>query len=192
MILAVEDVLSEVVIRRLLSTFALGIAPSVVIGLKGNSYLKAKAKDLNRTAASVPVMMLTDLDESYPCPSALIRDWIGDGPCHMTLRVAVHEVESWLIADREHFAAMLAVPAHRLPQLSDRVTNPKQYIVNLARRSRRSAVREEFVPAAGSTASVGPGFTPSLTAFASTQWSPNHAAMQSDSLRRAIARIRTI
>lgn len=189
MILAVEDVLSEVISRRLLSTFRPDLVPAAVVGFKGNAYLQSKVRDLNRTAASIPVLVLTDLDNNYPCATALIDDWLGQLPRRLILRVAVQEVESWLMADRERFCSLIGIPRHRLPEDVDSITDPKLTIVNLARRSRQRGIIHDFVPSGGSTASVGPGFSSRLIAFASTEWRPVHAAAHSQSLRRAIQKI---
>jgi hypothetical protein len=188
MILAVEDTLSEIVLRRLVSLHG-RFPPTVVVGLKGNAYLRMKARELNRSALSVRVLLVTDLNHSYRCPADLIEDWLGNTARNMTFRVAVTEIESWLLGDRHNFANLLGVPVERIPTLPDDVRDPKQFIVNLARKSRRRSVRDDFVPATGSTATVGPAFAARLAAFSASTWEPGQAAVQSHSLRRAIRRI---
>jgi hypothetical protein len=189
MILAVEDTLSEAIAKRLLAAYRAEVHVDVVIGFKGNSYLKARARELNRTAGSVPVFLLTDFDRQHDCPAELIAEWLGKSRNNLLFRVAVREVEAWLVADRNRFAAFLSVPAARIPSDADSIPDPKQFIVNLARRSRQGAIQTDLVPAVGSTAIVGPGFNARLVAFASTVWQPDSASYHSESLRRAIQRI---
>lgn len=66
---------------------------------------------------------------------------------------------------------------------------PKQALVNLARTSRRRAIRDDMVPREGSGRAVGPGYTSRIIEFVSNHWRPEQAAHVSDSLRRAIARL---
>lgn len=59
-------------------------------------------------------------------------------------------------------------------------------LVNLARRSRRKAIRQDMVPRARSGRQEGPAYTSRMTEFASEKWRPEVAAEHSESLRRAI------
>ena len=98
-ILAVEDVLGEAVSTRILASQ--GIAVSQRLGLKGKGYLQQKAQNLNQTARGFAVFMLSDQDSPDPCPPQLIRSWIkGPRHPHFFLRIAVMEVETWVMADR--------------------------------------------------------------------------------------------
>lgn len=92
-VLAVEDVLSEAVARRVLSSC--GVAVAQTIGLRGCGYLRRKASSLNRTALGFPVFMLTDLDSPGRCAGDLVDSWLG-APRNpgFLFRVAVVEVES--------------------------------------------------------------------------------------------------
>lgn len=148
MILAIEDVLSEAVARKMVASFRADVEVSTVIGRRGNTYLQGKARELNRTARTQPVMLIIDLDSPQNCPPALIAEWLGAQPQpHLLFRIAVMEVESWVLADRERIAAALAIPEHRVPLHTDSIGDPKQFLINLARRSRIRDVREDLVPA---------------------------------------------
>ncbi len=56
---------------------------------------------------------------------------------YMCFRVAVREVEAWLLADREQIARFLSIARSRVPQSPETLDNPKQRLVELARHSRR-------------------------------------------------------
>lgn len=190
MIVAVEDVLSEVVVRRLIETIRPDLSISVVMRKNGRGYLQSRARDLNRTAQSVPVLIVADLDRPSPCPADLIDQWLSSPPAPSLLfRVAVMEIESWILADRDSFADFLAVPAHRIPGNADEIAQPKEFIVSLARRSRRKDIRDDLVPKAGATSAVGPAFNPRVGAFVSGSWNVERAARVSPSLRRSVDRL---
>jgi hypothetical protein len=101
------------------------------------------------------------------------------------------EIESWVIADRDRLAAFLHVQAHRIPNDPDSIPQPKEFIVNLARRARRREIREDLVPRPGSTAAVGPAYNARLIEFVELSWNAVEAATLSPSLARAIKRLST-
>lgn len=190
MILAIEDALSEAVARKLLLVARPEITVTVAIGNRGYGYLKNRARELNRTAASVPVFILTDLDRPLSCPAGLIAAWLSAPAQRLLLfRVAVMEVESWVLADRARFASFLSVPDHRIPENTDEIAQPKEFIVKLARRSRRKDIRDDLVPAVGSTSPVGPVYNPRLVSFVENVWNPVAASAASPSLARALDRL---
>lgn len=185
-LLAVEDSLSEAAAKAALSS--LHMSANQTIGLKGNTYLKKKVSGLNKYAKGWPVLLLTDLDKPTSCPPELISDWISE-PIEEALifRVAVVEIESWVMADRAAFAAMLGISHECVPREPDKVRNPKEKIVSLAKHSRSRTVREDIVPPRSSTAAVGPGYNARLGDFVGTEWNPLRAAEVSPSLKRALS-----
>lgn len=191
MILAIEDALSEAVLQKLVRVYRSDLTVSSVLGGRGNGYLRAKARELNRVAGELPVFLLTDLDTATECPASIVSTWLGMPPQRkMMFRVAVMEVESWLLADRERVTALMGVPDHRVPENTDSIPDPKQFLVNLARRSRSAAIKHDLVPAPGSTARVGPAYNARMTEFVQKTWSPTRALPFSPSLARAIERLR--
>ena len=102
----------------------------------------------------------------------------------MCLRVAVHQVEAWLLADRDNIARFLGVAASRVPRHVETLTNAKEAMVDLARRSRRRDIREDMVPRPGSGRSAGPAYASRLIEFAQGMWNPQKPARPSDSLRQ--------
>src|SRR5215212_5511441 len=101
MIIAVEDPLSEAITRKLFAELRPDLRITSLLGNRGNTYLRAKARELNRVAAKIPVFLLTDLDSPAACPPGVIAEWVGGEPApQFMFRVAVIEVESWVLADR--------------------------------------------------------------------------------------------
>jgi hypothetical protein len=192
MILAVEDALSDAVARAIVLYAKIAQVPRT-IGLQGAGYLKNKAEGLNRSAGAGPILLLTDLDTDRRCPLDLIREWVP-GPLHANFlfRVAVMEIESWILADRDACAALLRVPSTRIPSDTDSIPKPKEFLVSLARLSSVKRLREEFVPRHGSTAAVGPFYNSRLQEFVREKWNPERASAASLSLRRTLARLTAI
>lgn len=192
-ILAVEDTLSEAVSTKILEYFDLEIVNR--IGFKGNPFLKEKARNLNRTARGFyNVFLLTDLDSPKNCPPKLIQSWVG-APLNsgFLFRVAVMEIESWIMADRRGIAEFLSVPINRIPHNTDEIEKPKEFLVSLARRSRKRTLRQELAPAQGATtAKVGPLYNTRFTEFVRDHWDLERAATVSVSLKRTMDRISSL
>ena len=113
----------------------------------------------------------------------------------MCFRIAVREVEAWLLADRERIASFLGVSPARVPRDPDGLDDPKLEMVNLARHSSRRVIRKEMTPRPGSGISIGPAYSLRLIEFASKPdvgWRPEVAAGHSRSLRRCVAALRTL
>ncbi len=192
MIAAVEDLLSENVLRRIVAAVRPELTIWQVVRKNGSGYLRTRARDFNRTAQSVPVFMLADQDRAEVCPAELIETWLGVPPApNLLFRVAVMEIESWVMADRRAFAGFLSIRGESIPENPDTILRPKELIVSLARKSRRRDIREDLVPARGSTAAVGPAFNARLGEFVATAWDPTRAAEGSASLMKAVMRLRS-
>ena len=186
--LAIEDELSEVVLRRLLAHAERGYAVGNAYGRSGYGYLKRTISGWNRAARSIPFVVLTDLDDN-DCAATLIENWLTE-PRHPNLifRVAVREVESWLLAGKSELAKFLQCPERTIPDRPDALSDPKRSLVESARASRSAAIRSRLVPKKGSTAKQGPDYNACLGAFVRTHWVIGAAAANSPSLARAVRR----
>lgn len=107
----------------------------------------------------------------------------------MVFRIAVREIEAWLLADQRSFARYFSVPPVRIPNDPEAILRPKEFLVNLVRRSRSRTVRDDVVPREGSKTQVGPGYAGRMIEYASTVWSPHEASVRSDSLKRCLDRL---
>ena len=143
----------------------------------------------NSAARSVPFVILTDLDIGE-CPASLIRDWLGvTKHPNLLFRVAVREVESWILADSKNLAEFLGVHRALIPSDTDALPDPKAAIVELARRSRSKALRDGIVPRRNSTAKQGPDYNGCLGSFVREHWDIEAAKGNSASLARTVDRI---
>jgi hypothetical protein len=187
--LATEDELSEAVLRRLLDHADRGYAVGTAYGRRGFGYLRNTITSWNRAARFVPFVVLTDLDLRL-CPAELINEWLAE-PRHpnLLLRVAVREVESWLLADRSNLAQYLRVSEKWIPVNPDGLPDPKAALVDVARRSRSRAVRERIVPNRGSTAKQGRDYNSCLVEFVRGIWNIEEAAAHSASLQGTVAKL---
>jgi hypothetical protein len=188
--LAVEDELSETVLRRILHSVR-GFAIGTTYSRGGFGYLRKTIHGWNNAAKGTPFLVLTDLDK-YVCPAELIAEWLSS-PRHPNLlfRIAVREVESWVLADPENLSRFIGVPAHTIPANPDDMIDAKAALVALGMKSRSKLIRESIVPRRGSTAKQGPGYNGCIGQFVRDQWNVKAAKLNSPSLARTIDRLTT-
>lgn len=182
--LGTEDELSEAVAVRLLAEHEQHLQPGLRLRKSGFGYLRSNVKRWRELAQRQPVVLITDLDQ-IACPPALLNDWLGSQACpeNLLLRVAVREVEAWLLADHVAMQSLLGDRA-RLPPAPDVLPDPKQHLLGLAKRAPRD-VRLDLVHEAGTVARQGLGYNARLTDLVRMSWSPARAAERSPSLARA-------
>ncbi|WP_294052793.1 DUF4276 family protein [Thiolapillus sp.] len=190
---ATEDALSEAVLDRIFQFFDVDIEVITWMRKNGIGYLQSKFPELVRLAGSVPVLMLVDLDRKE-CAPALLRDWLQNValPDGLLFRVAVREVEAWLLADHEAFAEFARTPARQLPDKPDELEDPKQFLLNLVRRYARRPTKDALLPRKGAVSKVGVGYNTELIRFVKEIWRPDRAAEYSDSLARMIPRVQAL
>ena len=187
--IAIEDDLSDAVIRRLLSECPKEYSVGATYGRSGFGYLRKTINGWNRAAKGIPFILLTDLDDAL-CAPTLIHQWLNEPKSpNLLFRVAVQEVEAWLLADATNLSEYLKVPPSRFPSEPDSVTDPKGYLIELAKTSRSRELRQQIAPKPGTTAKQGPEYNPMLTAFVREHWDVSASAETSPSLARTRARL---
>jgi hypothetical protein len=185
---AVEGPVDEAVIRRLAQH--VGLQVGQVYGKNGKDHLRRRIEAYNNAARLSPWVVLVDLNRDAECAPPLRGAWLNQPAANMCFRVAVREVESWLLADRGRLARYLRVPISRVPITPEAIEDPKRAVVELAARSHRRDIREDMVPRPGSGRPVGPAYASRLIEFVGTHWNPEVAAGSSDSLRRCLVRLK--
>jgi hypothetical protein len=187
--LATEDELSEVVGQKLVSDVGGDLMVTMQLRRGGFGYLRSRMRNFCELARQMPVLLLTDLD-AVQCPMTLIRDWSRNDaiPDGLLFRVAVRQIESWLLADRESMANFFKVSLRRLPRNPDELPDAKRLLLELASEAPRK-LREELLAVRGATAGQGLGYNALLSDFVRVRWNPASAAMRSDSLSRARLRL---
>ncbi|MFD7681138.1 hypothetical protein [Streptomyces sp. NPDC060187] len=186
-VIAVEGISDEGAVRSILREC--GLSVGMVQGKGGKSALLKKLPSYNQAAKFMPWFVLVDMDSADGCVVASVREWLPLPEDMMVFRVAVAEIESWLLADREAIADFLGISVSKIPRNPDSLQDPKQEIINLARKSRRRDIREGLVPRPNSGASVGPTYASDIRDFGLRLWRPRIAADESPSLARCLQRV---
>ena len=190
---AVEGVIDEAVLHRLI--LHVGAQPGPIYGKMGKPKLRQQINGYNQAALRTPWVVLVDLDQEEDCPPSLKDTWLSQPVPYLCFRVAVREIEAWLMADREHLAKFLSISQSLIPHHPEKLMDPKQQLVELSKRSRKRAIREDMVPTPTGGRKIGPGYTACLIEFihnTSLGWRPDIAAIRSESLSRCIKCIQTL
>jgi len=183
----VEGRVDEAVFRRLVRM--VGAQPGPVLGKLGKGAILKRLKGYNEAARHSPWLVLVDLDHDAPCAPPFCSTVLPDPAPLMRLRVAVREVETWLMGDAVRIAHFLGVSASRIPREPESLPDPKRQMVEIASKSRLSKIRLDLVPRPESGREVGPAYSSRLIEFITRDdggWRPKIAARQSESLDRCI------
>lgn len=189
-VLATEDELSESVGLCLAAEAGLEVGQQLRRG--GFGYLKSRVGRFCEIAMHQPVVLLTDLDR-VRCAPTLIAKWMGlqTRPENFVFRVAVREIESWLLADHDAIRGLLGNRIGKLPLDPDQLPDPKKTLLALAERAPRE-VRDDLVAKQGTIASQGLGYNALLGQMVQQTWRPARAAERSASLAKARIRLKEL
>lgn len=112
----------------------------------------------------------------------MARNLLPNGsPPGLLLCIAVHEVEAWFLADAESLGAYLGVRSIRVRD-PESIEDPKQFLVECARRSRRKSIRQGLVPVG--VARVGQLYNSTMLEYVVNHWRVDRAMERSRSLER--------
>lgn len=187
--IACEDVLSEAIALKILdgsNKFSIG----TIYRRNGKTYLRQKVTGFNNASKGMPYFFLVDLDKDE-CAPKVISEWLGGQTKNKNFifRIAVEEIESWLLADRQNFSSFVGIRKDLIPLDSDLIPNPKEFLVNVIRKSSKREIKTAIVPKTKSTALVGPNYNGKLIEFINTSWSLIEARLNSRSLEKTIKAI---
>ncbi|MFQ5587739.1 MAG: hypothetical protein ACE5F7_02775 [Nitrospiria bacterium] len=185
--LAVEDSLSEAVAKKILLQSQKEYHVVQCLGKNGFGYLKSKINAFNQAAKGMPFFVLTDQDSTKDCPPSKISKWLNQPrDPNLIFRVAIMEIESWVMAHRTAISGFLSVPLNHLPQETDSIQDPKQALLSLVKKSRSHRLKTDLLPQPGSTAKVGPYYNNRLIQFVRNEWNAYQASENSESLKKAL------
>lgn len=190
---AVEGLVDEAVLRSLIRH--VGAVPGPIYGKHGKEYLRKNLGGYNQAAQLAPWVVLVDLDQDTDCAPPFRAIWFPIPAPRMCFRVAVREIEAWLLADRYRLGMFLGIRVSAIPPDSESLPDPKQTMVDLARHSWRAEIRHEMVPHRGSGRETGPAYNARLIEFVENRkkgWRPEVAAQASESLRRCLLCLRRL
>lgn len=186
--LATEDQLSEAIALRLISEVTTPYQITHKLRKGGFGYLRSKMDSWRQMAEHQVMMVLTDLDRA-DCLVEFRDQWLNtrQPPASLMLRVAVREVESWVLAD--HAAMRILIGAKGvLPVAPDLLVDPKQVLLRLAKSAPKD-VRQDLLKTIDGNLSPGLGYNACLTEWVNSTWSPQRAADRSPSLARTRLRL---
>ena len=162
------------------------------IPCNGKGKIKKQIGAYNTASQHGCYLIIVDLDDDFSCAPALINEWLpGKKSSNFLFRVAVHEIESWLLADIENLADFFSISKSLIPLEPDFKMDPKSVIISLAKRSRKREIREAIVPI-DKFASIGPEYNVKLQTFVRDFWNIDLARKRSPSLDKAIKAFGTI
>lgn len=188
--LVFEDVLSEAVMRKLIAFFPTKYREDKSYNKHGFAAIKRDLKSYNHAAKYTPFFVLTDLDQNE-CPLTLIREWLTfDKNPNLIFRVAVKEIESWVMADREGFANFASVSLKRVPVNPDDLINPKAALFEIIKKSKKRELKEDILPRYEGDR-IGPNYNGCLAQFVVKSWDIERAIKSSPSLKRAFENLQT-
>ena len=194
----VEDELSEAVISRIISYIESSEGKDFgyryTFNKRGCGNIKREMRKYNDIAGTYPVIVLVDLDTT-DCAPLLIDEFVDFSPNRkLVFRVAVREVEAWLLADRRNLADFLGVGINKIPARSEEVADPKDKLISIARRSRKREIKEDIPPETASMAEIGKNYNGRLKEFVIREWDIDGArqTLSGKSLDKAIDAIGAI
>ncbi len=148
--------------------------------------LKKQAAAFNNAAKGCPFLLLTDLDQ-HACPPDLITDWL-DRPkhAHFLLRVAVREIESWLLGDLTGLNAYFGLRRSFTLPNPEALPDPKEELLKLAMMCPSRHIREALVWRDDEKGRLrqGPDYNGTLARFVVQRWDIGAAKLACRSLGR--------
>lgn len=194
----VEDEPTRHVVRRVLDYLLPSLQRKVsfldgypsVVG--GYGQLKARAKKWKKAAENGTwLLVVTDMDTAE-VPNEIGKKWLevnclGKLPSKLIFRIAVREVESWIMADREAFAGFLHISEANIVESPDDLSDPKAEVFRLVRDKCKSGRFKTMLPKKNQR--VGIDYNLRMCEFVDKHWRVAAALEHSPSLARAVARM---
>lgn len=189
-----EDKLTQAVLHKCIEICLpdFQILRSEVKGGRGNVQRTLAA--YANLAKVTPVLVGVDLDGDK-CAPTLLGTWQKSYQSHdkFLVRLAVREVESWVLADRKRFAKFINGKSDDITKSPDTLDDPKLELLRLASNTARSELKRELVPRNfNKYPRIGPAYNLQMCNFVREKWRPHVAKGNSESLSRAIAAIMTL
>lgn len=152
----------------------------------GKSNIVKKFAAYNYSARTQYWFVLMDIDNPKKCPSAVIQEMASELNPGMCFRLAIPQIESWLIADRRGLSKFLGISVDLITTYPDQLPNAKTEMVNLAYKSTKRLIRNDMVLETKNSIEPGLGYSLRLSEFASKHWNVHEASLNSPSLAKCI------
>ena len=182
---AVEGELDSIIVQKLIEQA--GGQVSTLLSPRGKSKIRKNIENYNSAARHALWVVVVDLNNEHDCAPSLLQEWLPEASQYMCFRVAVREIEAWLMGDAETLADYLEISRSKIERNPEALSDPKPKVamVNLAKESRSREIRQRMV--SKNDNKPGPYYTAVLSDYAHNHWRPEVAAERADSLRRAMA-----
>jgi hypothetical protein len=186
-----EADLDAAILEYLMQRCGIDTNQFVFIPTGGKSKLDRRLAEANRSARALSVIVLRDMDFDACCPGELVEKLVRRRNAGLLIRIAVREIEAWLLADRDGFGSFMGVASNRIPEQTDNIGSPKDLVLSLAWHSKKSGIRADMVDITDIN-QEGPAYAERLLEFAWFHWSVDDAAERNISLRRCLSRLSTL
>jgi hypothetical protein len=183
-----EDLLTQAVLHKCISEVlpAYSVARTEVKGGRGN--VKRELAAYAALAQVMPVFVGVDLDDD-DCAPMLLAGWGRLPPqAGFLLRVAVREVEAWVLADQKRIASFIGAAPNDVPRRPEELADPKRSLLELARAHAKAELKADLVPRNYDSLypRIGRAYNLRLCEFVRKSWRPHVARKKSPSLERAL------
>jgi len=159
----------------------------------GRGNVQRELAAYSKLSQIMPVLVGVDLDGDECAPS-LLANWLANAPLPgLLVRVAVREVESWVLADRRRTSAFLGAVPDDITKSPDDLGDPKRALLDLARARASAELKRDLIPRNfAQYPRIGPAYNLQMCKFVEDRWRPHVAQRRSDSLARAIRAMASI
>ncbi|MBN2093090.1 hypothetical protein JW964_25935 [candidate division KSB1 bacterium] len=183
-----EDDLSELVMQKMVKEI-LGEEAiyTKTLAKRGKGYIKNKINNIN-SHSILTFFVLIDLDRTE-CAPTLINEWfIRPIRKNLIFRVAIREIEAWLLADISGISAYLKLSEAFLKNEignPDGITDPKLKLISLVDKSNIKDYKIDIVKKEKTSYKQGAGYNTRLNEFVENYWNLPRARTQSRSFEKA-------
>ncbi len=180
-----EDSLSKTVMEKILKEFGSKFTPYKKICGHGFGYIKKNILNFNKAAQYSPILVLTDLDND-PCAPQKMNDWLAgyEKSSGLLFRIAVKEIESWILADRNAFSSYFGCPMEKISVSPDTLLDPKRDLILLVDKYSKKEIKLDVLPRKNDSIKQGPNYNARMEEFVLNNWDVSHAVIHSPSLQR--------
>ena len=168
-----------------------GLELTVEVDAGGKAAIDRDLEKYQSAGRAMPWVVFRDLDADAPCAGEFVREAGVGGSRWFRLRLAVRELESWILADAPGLSTFLRVAPKWLPERPDEEADPTRSLLAVAARA-PAAMRRRLIAAPGGATAVGPLYEATLIEFGERFWDVGRASQRSPSLRRARASLREL
>lgn len=184
-----EGVTDEPVLRKLVESE--GLRVDVVYRMGGHGLLDARVKKYAAAARFSRWFIVRDLDQ-HPCAKNLKEKLLTEAPRGLSFRLAVREVEAWLLADWDAFTKFFRTRGGDTGEDPEKIPDAKRVLLEGLRQSEDPRVRSRYVREADNALAFGPEYLSGLQDYVAKAWQPRRAARRAPSLERAILDLRRL